>query len=80
MQSDVIFNAKLGSLRKGFKKEIDFTFIRAPHKVPPQNKTDQEDENGVREILIKKEYKIFYPVKKLHHNLISTNDIAMYEL
>ncbi|KAG5317621.1 OVCA2 Esterase, partial [Pseudoatta argentina] len=48
MQSDVIFSAKLGSLRKGFKKEIDFTFIRAPHKVPSQNKTGQEDtdENG----------------------------------
>ncbi|KAG5312156.1 OVCA2 Esterase, partial [Acromyrmex insinuator] len=45
MQSDVIFSAKLGSLRKGFKKEIDFTFIRAPHKVPPQNKTGQEDTN-----------------------------------
>ncbi|KAL6260117.1 hypothetical protein P5V15_007655 [Pogonomyrmex californicus] len=42
MQSDVIFSAKLGSLRKGFKKEIDFTFIRAPHKVPSKNDTGQE--------------------------------------
>jgi len=52
----MIFSAKLGSLRKGFKKEIDFTFIRAPHKVPSQNKTGQEDtdENGVRKISIKK--------------------------
>ncbi|CAK9820813.1 Esterase AGAP003155 [Anthophora plagiata] len=33
-QSDIIFKAKLGSLRKGFKKEIDFVFLRAPHKVP----------------------------------------------
>ncbi|XP_018404405.1 PREDICTED: cysteine and histidine-rich domain-containing protein-like [Cyphomyrmex costatus] len=49
MQSDVIFSAKLGSLRKGFKKEMEFTFIRAPHKVPSQkNKIGQEDtdENG----------------------------------
>lgn len=47
-QSDVIFSAKLGSLRKGFKKEIDFTFVRAPHKVPPENDAGQEDtdENG----------------------------------
>ncbi|EFN80257.1 UPF0483 protein CG5412, partial [Harpegnathos saltator] len=36
-QSDVIFSAKLGSLRKGFKKEIDFTFIKAPHKVSSTN-------------------------------------------
>lgn len=52
MQSDAIFSAKLGSLRKGFKKEIDFTFIKAPHKVPPRNETGQEDrdENGVKEI------------------------------
>lgn len=49
MQSDVIFSAKLGSLRKGFKKEIDFTFIRAPHKVPSNNEISEEnaDENGV---------------------------------
>lgn len=48
MQSDVIFSAKLGSLRKGFKKEIDFTFIRAPHKIPSRNKVFEEDmgENG----------------------------------
>lgn len=46
MQSDVIFSAKLGSLRKGFKKEIDFTFIRAPHKVPSNNE-ENTDENGV---------------------------------
>lgn len=48
MQSDVIFSAKLGSLRKGFKKEIDFTFIRAPHKVPSNNEVREEnpDENG----------------------------------
>jgi len=46
MQSDVIFSAKLGSLRKGFKKEIDFTFIRAPHKVPSNNESEKNaDEN-----------------------------------
>ncbi|KAM0727293.1 Esterase OVCA2 [Formica fusca] len=45
MQSDVIFSAKLGSLRKGFKKEIDFTFIRAPHKVPSNNE-ENTNENG----------------------------------
>lgn len=52
MQSDAIFSAKLGSLRKGFKKEIDFTFVRAPHKVPSQDGTGQEDtnENGERNI------------------------------
>ncbi|XP_012529683.2 esterase OVCA2 isoform X1 [Monomorium pharaonis] len=49
MQSDVIFSAKLGSLRKGFKKEMDFTFVRAPHKIPPQTGTgrrEDTDENG----------------------------------
>ncbi|XP_070159985.1 esterase OVCA2 [Polyergus mexicanus] len=45
MQSEVIFSAKLGSLRKGFKKEIDFTFIRAPHKVSSNNE-ENADENG----------------------------------
>lgn len=53
MQSDVVFSAKLGSLRKGFKKEIDFTFIRAPHKVPSQDGQEDSDENGVKEILVK---------------------------
>lgn len=33
-QSDTIFKSKLGSVRKGFKKEIDFAFLRGPHKVP----------------------------------------------
>lgn len=33
-QSESIFKGKLGSLRKGFKKELDITFITAPHKVP----------------------------------------------
>ncbi|CAK9795366.1 Esterase AGAP003155 [Anthophora quadrimaculata] len=33
-QSDIIFKTKLGSLRKGFKKQVDFVFLRAPHKVP----------------------------------------------
>lgn len=49
MQSDVIFSAKLGSLRKIFKKYIDFTFIRAPHKVPSRNENSKNDtdENGV---------------------------------
>nr|XP_012227113.1 PREDICTED: UPF0483 protein CG5412 isoform X2 [Linepithema humile] len=46
-QSDVIFSAKLGSLRKGFKKEIDFTFLRAPHKIPSRNEVSEDvDENG----------------------------------
>lgn len=51
----MIFNAKLGSLRKRFKKEIDFTFVRAPHKVPSQDGTGEEDtdENGMKEILIR---------------------------
>ncbi|XP_076287558.1 esterase OVCA2 isoform X2 [Lasioglossum baleicum] len=33
-QSDTIFYTKLGSLRKGFKKEVEFVFLRAPHDVP----------------------------------------------
>ncbi|XP_003708427.1 esterase AGAP003155 isoform X2 [Megachile rotundata] len=35
-QSDITFKSKLGSLRKGFKREIEFTFLRAPHKVSMQ--------------------------------------------
>ncbi|XP_011875844.1 PREDICTED: UPF0483 protein AGAP003155 [Vollenhovia emeryi] len=47
-QSDAIFSAKLGSLRKGFKKEIDFTFVRSPHRVPSLDGISQEDadDNG----------------------------------
>ncbi|XP_076656152.1 esterase AGAP003155 [Halictus rubicundus] len=33
-QSDTIFYTKLGSLRKGLKKEVEFVFLRAPHNVP----------------------------------------------
>ena len=33
-QSDITFKTKLGSLRKGFKKDVEFIFIRAPHQVP----------------------------------------------
>ncbi|XP_076629494.1 esterase CG5412 isoform X2 [Colletes latitarsis] len=32
-QSDVIFKMKLGSLRKGFKKDVEFEFLNAPHQV-----------------------------------------------
>ncbi|XP_043250911.1 esterase CG5412 isoform X2 [Colletes gigas] len=32
-QSDVIFKTKLGSLRKGFKKDVEFVFLNAPHRV-----------------------------------------------
>ncbi|KAG7213521.1 hypothetical protein KM043_002787 [Ampulex compressa] len=42
-QSDVIFSAKLGSLRKTFKKDVEFTFIRAPHEVPAKNNFGGED-------------------------------------
>lgn len=47
-QSDTTFSGKLGSFRKSFKKEIDFTFIKAPHKVPPleTSKEKEEDNNG----------------------------------
>ncbi|XP_014237516.1 esterase OVCA2 [Trichogramma pretiosum] len=50
-QSDKIFSAKLGSLRKSFKKEIDFTFLKAPHKVPPiiENPHSQKDEEPVED-------------------------------
>ncbi|XP_051173175.1 esterase OVCA2 [Leptopilina boulardi] len=44
-QSDVIFSGKLGSLRKSFKKEIDFTFIKAPHKVPPLESSEKKEED-----------------------------------
>ncbi|XP_014212925.1 esterase OVCA2 [Copidosoma floridanum] len=44
-QSDEIFSAKLGSLRKSFKREIEFTFVRAPHKVSPVKNCDNEIEN-----------------------------------
>ncbi|XP_076239889.1 esterase AGAP003155 [Calliopsis andreniformis] len=36
-QSDIIFKAKLGSLRKGFKKEVEFIFLQAPHQVPMES-------------------------------------------
>lgn len=42
-QSDKSFSGKLGSLRKSFKREIDFTFARAPHQVPPIEQTPDED-------------------------------------
>lgn len=69
----MIFSAKLGSLRKGFKKEIDFTFIRAPHKVPSQDETGQEDtdENGVKEILVKVQVSRIV-ILRLHHDFTST--------
>lgn len=44
-QSDVTFSAKLGSLRKSFKKDIDFTFIKAPHKVPPLENAEEKEED-----------------------------------
>ncbi|XP_046738474.1 esterase OVCA2 isoform X2 [Diprion similis] len=44
-QSDVVFRGKIGSLRKAFKKEINFTFIRAPHKVP-RDPSGKEAEEG----------------------------------
>lgn len=47
-QSDVIFKTKLGSLRKGFKKEVDFTFLRAPHKVPMRSNFNIDtEEDGI---------------------------------
>ncbi|NP_001123268.1 candidate tumor suppressor in ovarian cancer 2 [Nasonia vitripennis] len=45
-QSDKVFSAKLGSLRKSFKKEIDFVFIKAPHKVPPIEESDWDKEEA----------------------------------
>lgn len=47
-QSDDIFKTKLGSLRKGFKREIDFIFLKAPHKVPMKSNFDIDDvEEGI---------------------------------
>lgn len=45
-QSDKAFNAKLGSLRKSFKKEVDFVFIKAPHKVTPTKESDCDKEEA----------------------------------
>ncbi|KAK2577404.1 hypothetical protein KPH14_003516 [Odynerus spinipes] len=45
-QSDIIFKGKLGSLRKGFKKELDITFVKAPHKIPAKNDTDENAEES----------------------------------
>ncbi|KAI4484749.1 hypothetical protein M0804_007315 [Polistes exclamans] len=45
-QSDVIFKSKLGSLRKGFKKQLDFTFVRAPHKIPTENELVKDAEES----------------------------------
>ncbi|KAF7411296.1 hypothetical protein HZH66_000192 [Vespula vulgaris] len=45
-QSDIIFRGKLGSLRKGFKKELDFTFVRAPHKIPTKDEFDTDAEES----------------------------------
>ncbi|KAJ8664788.1 hypothetical protein QAD02_006450 [Eretmocerus hayati] len=42
-QSDKIFYTKLGSLRKYFKKEIEFVFVRAPHTIPPDDKSSSEE-------------------------------------
>jgi hypothetical protein len=42
-QLDKAFSGKLDSLRKSFKREIDFTFARAPHLVPPREQTPKED-------------------------------------
>lgn len=52
----MIFNAKLGSLRKAFKKEAEIIFITAPHKIPSEVEVCAEniDRNGV---LKKKYYK-----------------------
>lgn len=36
-QSDVIFKLKLVSVRKGFKKEIEVIFLRAPFDVSMKN-------------------------------------------
>ena len=44
-QSDLTFRGKLGSLRKSFKKEVDFVFVKAPHKVPPLQNAVKEEEN-----------------------------------
>ncbi|XP_024938131.1 esterase OVCA2 isoform X2 [Cephus cinctus] len=47
-QSDISFKAKLGALRKTFKKQIEFTFVRAPHEVPSasNNSKDNSETNG----------------------------------
>lgn len=50
----MIFSAKLGSLRKGFKKEIDFILIRAPHQIPLGNEIGEENADGNGTAMTKK--------------------------
>ncbi|KAH0567444.1 esterase OVCA2 [Cotesia glomerata] len=48
-QSDIVFRSKIGSLRKNFKRKIEFFFARAPHVVPPlenDKKDDDEEKTG----------------------------------
>ncbi|XP_015183236.1 PREDICTED: UPF0483 protein CG5412 [Polistes dominula] len=45
-QSDVIFKKKLGFLRKSFNRELELTFIRAPHKIPTENETDKDSKES----------------------------------
>lgn len=42
-QSDTVFSAKLGSLRKYFKKNVEFVFVKAPHEVSQFPSPDEED-------------------------------------
>ncbi|XP_033225405.1 esterase OVCA2 isoform X2 [Belonocnema kinseyi] len=44
-QSDLTFRAKIGSLRKSLKKEVDFVFVKAPHKVPPLEEAAKEEDS-----------------------------------
>ncbi|XP_031846144.1 esterase AGAP003155 [Nomia melanderi] len=45
-QSNNIFYTKLGSLRKGFKKNVEFVFLQAPHQVSMEKNfgTDESTE------------------------------------
>ncbi|XP_043267809.1 esterase OVCA2 [Venturia canescens] len=48
-QTDSVFSAKLGSLRKSFKQKIDFHFVRAPHLVPPLDSNNEPKESGTED-------------------------------
>ena len=54
-QSDKIFSAKLGSLRKSFKREVDFIFIKAPHRVPTvEHQSNNEEHNDATDDIIER--------------------------
>ena len=46
-QNEVLFRDKLGAFRKMVAKAAEFTFVTAPHPVPPLDDPDAENQNQV---------------------------------